>query len=104
MPQYGRVTKFEKLTSGSSLGQYSLLRAHNINEGYLKFKVTSNRASQIFRIDSQLLNEVRSKYSILDREMTRINKWLYLEGGVPICDFKINQERKDVLKRKARNI
>ena len=109
LPRVGQNISLDYLRDRSSLGQYSILRHKHENEGVLVYLVKSVRDSHIFRIPIGLLNEVRAKFPILDREMAQTGRWLALFGKAPICDFWIDTKElaqmtmnaRDILKRKS---
>ena len=49
--------------------------------------------SHIIRIPHTLLMEVKEKFPILKREITKTSRWLALFGDVPSCDYYIDQEK-----------
>ena len=51
--------------------------------------VKTSRWSQIIHINSELLQQVRSKYRRLDRAIEKLSKHMIIEG-IPFCDFTIN--------------
>ena len=83
---------FERLHAGSSLGQYSLLRAKYENDCRIFYQVHSLRASTIYLISTDLLQKVRDRYPILKEEIKATSKWLAC-GSIPYCDFWIDFDR-----------
>ena len=91
LPRYGYEKIFEKLRPGSSIGQYSILRSRYDGEGFFKFKVSSLRNSRIFKISSDLLMKVRTRYKGLDNEINKLRLSIFMiNQGAPMCDFHID--------------
>ena len=104
LPYIGSHKVFEFLRSGSSLGQYSLLKRNVKGEGELSFLVKSERNSHIFLVSYELLQKVRSKYQNLDKAVRNTVKWLAINGQVPLCDFFIDHDRVSDLAKVAKTL